>query len=166
MNIKTETSRTNRRNFRASTRHAAESDGKMHERGKYMKERGIKNIVHTKEKDRYFIVVDEGAVLAPAKGLPRAHNKMLEECQYMISHIARVEGHLVSYCLLYAISYRRYIAKGSKTDGERETRLPFTDSYRIRGCNRSVRIRTTTIYSRKSYIYEGKLHRTASAVYR
>lgn len=26
---------------------------KMHERGKYMKERGIKNIVHTKEKDRY-----------------------------------------------------------------------------------------------------------------
>ncbi|MFV8517140.1 FtsK/SpoIIIE domain-containing protein [Bacillus sp. SBS7] len=77
---------------------------KMHERGKYMKERGIKNIVHTKEKDRYFIVVDEGAVLAPAKGLPRVHNKMLEECQYMLSHIARVGGALgfrIVFCTQY-----------------------------------------------------------------
>lgn len=77
---------------------------KMHERGKYMKECGIKNIVHTKEKDRYFIVVDEGAVLAPAKGLPRAQNKMLEECQYMLSHIARVGGALgfrIVFCTQY-----------------------------------------------------------------
>ncbi|MED1094002.1 FtsK/SpoIIIE domain-containing protein [Bacillus paramycoides] len=77
---------------------------KMHERGKYMKERGIKNIVHTKERDRYFIVVDEGAVLAPAKGLPRKHNKMLEECQYMLSHIARVGGALgfrIVFCTQY-----------------------------------------------------------------
>ncbi|MGE1126316.1 FtsK/SpoIIIE domain-containing protein [Bacillus wiedmannii] len=77
---------------------------KMHERGKYMKERGIKNIVHTKEKDRYFIVVDEGAVLAPARGLPRAHNQMLEECQYMLSHIARVGGALgfrIVFCTQY-----------------------------------------------------------------
>ncbi|MGG3446518.1 FtsK/SpoIIIE domain-containing protein [Bacillus nitratireducens] len=77
---------------------------KMHERGKYMKERGIKNIVHTKERDRYFIVVDEGAVLAPAKGLPKAHNKMLEECQYMLSHIARVGGALgfrIVFCTQY-----------------------------------------------------------------
>lgn len=68
---------------------------KMSERGKYMKERGIKNIVHTKERDRYFIVVDEGAVLAPAKGLPKGQNQMLEQCQYMLSHIARVGGALV-----------------------------------------------------------------------
>ncbi|MBC6975944.1 cell division protein FtsK [Bacillus sp. Xin] len=77
---------------------------KMSERGKYMKERGIKNIVHTKERDRYFIIVDEGAVLAPAKGLPRAHNKMLEECQYMLSHIARVGGALgfrIVFCTQY-----------------------------------------------------------------
>ena len=77
---------------------------KMQERGKYMKERGVKNIVHTKERDRYFIVVDEGAVLAPAKGLPRAHNKMLEECQYMLSHIARVGGALgfrIVFCTQY-----------------------------------------------------------------
>ncbi|MGE1032756.1 FtsK/SpoIIIE domain-containing protein [Bacillus sp. GKis3/1] len=77
---------------------------KMHELGKYMKERSIKNIVHTKEKERYFIVVDEGAVLAPAKGLPRAHNKMLEECQYMLSHIARVGGALgfrIVFCTQY-----------------------------------------------------------------
>lgn len=77
---------------------------KMNERGKYMKERRFKNIVHTKEKDRYFIVVDEGAVLAPSKGLPREQNKMLEECQYMLSHIARVGGALgfrIIFCTQY-----------------------------------------------------------------
>ena len=41
-----------------------------------MKENGYKNIVETKEKDRYFVIVDEGAVLAPAKGLPRHVNKI------------------------------------------------------------------------------------------
>ncbi|EEM02284.1 FtsK/SpoIIIE ATPase [Bacillus pseudomycoides] len=77
---------------------------KMSERGKYMKERGIKNIVHTKERDRYFIVVDEGAVLAPAKGLPKGQNQMLEQCQYMLSHIARVGGALgfrIVFCTQY-----------------------------------------------------------------
>lgn len=77
---------------------------KMSERGRYMKERGIKNIVHTKEKDRYFIIVDEGAVLAPAKGLPRKQNQMLEQCQYMLSHIARVGGALgfrIIFCTQY-----------------------------------------------------------------
>ncbi|MCP1124543.1 FtsK/SpoIIIE domain-containing protein [Bacillus sp. 3103sda1] len=77
---------------------------KMKERGKYMKERGIKNIVHTKERDRYFIVVDEGAVLAPAKGLPKGQNQMLEQCQYMLSHIARVGGALgfrIIFCTQY-----------------------------------------------------------------
>ncbi|MBD8076510.1 FtsK/SpoIIIE domain-containing protein [Bacillus thuringiensis] len=76
----------------------------MNERGKYMKERRFKNIVHTKEKDRCFIVVDEGAVLAPSKGLPREQNKMLEECQYMLSHIARVGGALgfrIIFCTQY-----------------------------------------------------------------
>lgn len=80
---------------------------KMSERGKFMKERGIKNIVHTKERDRYFIVIDEGAVLAPAKGLPKPHNQMLEECQYMISHIARVGGALgfrIVFCTQYPTS--------------------------------------------------------------
>lgn len=77
---------------------------KMNERGKFMKERRFKNIVHTKEKDRYFIVIDEGAVLAPSKGLPKGHNKMLEECQYMLSHIARVGGALgfrIIFCTQY-----------------------------------------------------------------
>lgn len=77
---------------------------KMSGHGKYMKERGIKNIVHTKEKDRYFIVVDEGAVLAPSKGLPRGQNQMLEKCQYMLSHIARVGGALgfrIVFCTQY-----------------------------------------------------------------
>ncbi|PHB22294.1 hypothetical protein COE80_20765 [Bacillus pseudomycoides] len=77
---------------------------KMSGHGKYIKERGIKNIVHTKEKDRYFIVVDEGAVLAPSKGLPRGQNQMLEKCQYMLSHIARVGGTLgfrIVFCTQY-----------------------------------------------------------------
>ncbi|MED3526418.1 FtsK/SpoIIIE domain-containing protein [Bacillus thuringiensis] len=66
----------------------------MHQRGKYMKENRMKNIVETKEKDRYFVIVDEGAVLAPAKGLPKPVNRMLEECQYMLSHISRIGGAL------------------------------------------------------------------------
>ncbi|PEM55328.1 FtsK/SpoIIIE domain-containing protein [Bacillus wiedmannii] len=77
---------------------------KIEERGKLMKENGYKNIVETKEKDRYFIIVDEGAVLAPAKGLPRAVNKIREECQYMLSYIATVSGGL-GFRLILATQY-------------------------------------------------------------
>ncbi|SDZ39005.1 FtsK/SpoIIIE domain-containing protein [Bacillus sp. 166amftsu] len=66
----------------------------MHQRGKFMKKNRMKNIVQTKEKDRFFVIVDEGAVLAPAKGLPKNVNRMLEECQYMLSHISRIGGAL------------------------------------------------------------------------
>lgn len=77
---------------------------KIEERGKLMKENGYKNIVETKEKDRYFIIVDEGAVVAPAKGLPRAVNKIREECQYMLSYIATVSGGL-GFRLILATQY-------------------------------------------------------------
>lgn len=77
---------------------------KIEERGTLMKESGYKNIVETKEKDRYFIIVDEGAVLAPAKGLPRAVNKIREECQYMLSYIATVSGGL-GFRLILATQY-------------------------------------------------------------
>ncbi|PEF18813.1 FtsK/SpoIIIE domain-containing protein [Bacillus cereus] len=77
---------------------------KIEERGKFMKENGYKNIVETKEKDRYFVIVDEGAVLAPAKGLPRPINKIREECQYMLSYIATVSGGL-GFRLILATQY-------------------------------------------------------------
>ncbi|MCP1180555.1 FtsK/SpoIIIE domain-containing protein [Bacillus sp. 1663tsa1] len=77
---------------------------KIEERGTFMKENGYKNIVETKEKDRYFIIVDEGAVLAPAKGLPRAVNKIREECQYILSYIATVSGGL-GFRLILATQY-------------------------------------------------------------
>ncbi|MGN4290764.1 FtsK/SpoIIIE domain-containing protein [Bacillus cereus group sp. MYBK87-2] len=77
---------------------------KIEERGTLMKESGYKNIVETKEKDRYFIIVDEGAVLAPAKGLPRHVNKIREECQYMLSYIATVSGGL-GFRLILATQY-------------------------------------------------------------
>lgn len=77
---------------------------KIEERGKLMKENGFKNIVETKEKDRFFIIVDEGAVLAPAKGLPRQVNKIREECQYMLSYIATVSGGL-GFRLILATQY-------------------------------------------------------------
>ncbi|MES5866090.1 FtsK/SpoIIIE domain-containing protein [Bacillus cereus group sp. RP32] len=77
---------------------------KIEERGKLMKEDGYKNIVQTKEKDRFFIIVDEGAVLAPAKGLPRHVNKIREECQYMLSYIATVSGGL-GFRLVLATQY-------------------------------------------------------------
>ncbi|PDY30934.1 FtsK/SpoIIIE domain-containing protein [Bacillus thuringiensis] len=77
---------------------------KIEERGKFMKGNGYKNIVETKEKDRYFVIVDEGAVLAPAKGLPRPINKIREECQYMLSYIATVSGGL-GFRLILATQY-------------------------------------------------------------
>ncbi|TCW53665.1 S-DNA-T family DNA segregation ATPase FtsK/SpoIIIE [Bacillus thuringiensis] len=77
---------------------------KIEERGKLMKENGYKNIVETQEKDRFFIIVDEGAVLAPAKGLPRHVNKIREECQYMLSYIATVSGGL-GFRLILATQY-------------------------------------------------------------
>ncbi|PEC54143.1 cell division protein FtsK [Bacillus cereus] len=77
---------------------------KIEERGKFMKGNGYKNIVETKERDRYFIIVDEGAVLAPAKGLPRHINKIREECQYMLSYIATVSGGL-GFRLILATQY-------------------------------------------------------------
>ncbi|QWH51231.1 FtsK/SpoIIIE domain-containing protein [Bacillus mycoides] len=77
---------------------------KIEERGKFMKENGYKNIVETKEKNRYFVIVDEGAVLAPAKGLPRHINKIREECQYMLSYIATVSGGL-GFRLILATQY-------------------------------------------------------------
>ncbi|MEH0979200.1 FtsK/SpoIIIE domain-containing protein [Bacillus mobilis] len=77
---------------------------KIEERGKLMKENGYKNIVETKEKDRFFIIVDEGAVLAPAKGLPRHVNKIREECQYMLSYISTVSGGL-GFRLILATQY-------------------------------------------------------------
>ncbi|MGS0471606.1 FtsK/SpoIIIE domain-containing protein [Bacillus pretiosus] len=77
---------------------------KIEERGKLMKENGYKNIVETKEKDRFFIIVDEGAVLAPVKGLPRHVNKIREECQYMLSYIATVSGGL-GFRLILATQY-------------------------------------------------------------
>ncbi|MGK9485088.1 FtsK/SpoIIIE domain-containing protein [Bacillus tropicus] len=77
---------------------------KIEECGKFMKGNGYKNIVETKERDRYFIIVDEGAVLAPAKGLPRDVNKIREECQYMLSYIATVSGGL-GFRLILATQY-------------------------------------------------------------
>ncbi|PEJ97074.1 FtsK/SpoIIIE domain-containing protein [Bacillus wiedmannii] len=77
---------------------------KIEERGKLMKDNGYKNIVETKEKDRFFIIVDEGAVLAPAKGLPRHVNKIREECQYMLSYIATVSGGL-GFRMILATQY-------------------------------------------------------------
>ncbi|MDZ5607926.1 FtsK/SpoIIIE domain-containing protein [Bacillus pseudomycoides] len=77
---------------------------KINERGKFMKEHGYKNIVQTNVRDRDFIIVDEGAVLAPAKGLPKHINKIREECQYMLSYIATVSGGL-GFRLVLATQY-------------------------------------------------------------
>lgn len=46
----------------------------------------------------------KGAVLAPSKGLPKGQNQMLEQCQYMLSHIACVGGALgfrIVFCTQY-----------------------------------------------------------------
>lgn len=101
----------------------------MQQRGKYMKENRMKNVIETKEKDRYFVIVDEGAVLAPAKGLPKPINRMLEECQYMLSHISRIGGAL-GVRLILATQYPTVTAVPSvvkqMSDAKLGFRLPTT----------------------------------------
>ncbi|WP_342045881.1 FtsK/SpoIIIE domain-containing protein [Bacillus sp. OTU530] len=77
---------------------------RIEKQGAFMKENGYENITETKEKDRFFIIIDEGAVLAPAKGLKREVNSIREECQYWMSYIATTAGGL-GFRLIFATQY-------------------------------------------------------------
>lgn len=69
-----------------------------------MKKKRASNITETDMKDRFFVIVDEGAELAPDRSMPKNQRIMLEQCQGMLSHIARIGGALgvrLIFCTQY-----------------------------------------------------------------
>lgn len=77
---------------------------KMEEKMQYMKARYYTNVVETNMKERYFIIVDEGAELCPDKSMKKEQQKLLGACQQMLSHIARIGGAL-GFRLIFCTQY-------------------------------------------------------------
>ncbi|EJR08790.1 hypothetical protein II5_01072 [Bacillus cereus MSX-A1] len=77
---------------------------KMEEKMQYMKARHYTNVVETNMKERYFIIVDEGAELCPDKSMKKEQQKLLGACQQMLSHIARIGGAL-GFRLIFCTQY-------------------------------------------------------------
>ncbi|MGY2609462.1 FtsK/SpoIIIE domain-containing protein [Bacillus pretiosus] len=77
---------------------------KMEEKMQYMKDRHYTNIVETDIKERYFIIVDEGAELCPDKSMKKEQQRLLGACQQMLSHIARIGGAL-GFRLIFCTQY-------------------------------------------------------------
>ena len=77
---------------------------KMEEKMQYMKARHYTNVVETDMKERYFIIVDEGAELCPDKSMKKEKQKLLGACQQMLSHIARIGGAL-GFRLIFCTQY-------------------------------------------------------------
>ncbi|MGE7216565.1 FtsK/SpoIIIE domain-containing protein [Priestia koreensis] len=64
----------------------------------------ISNIVDTDIKERLFLIVDEGAQLAPDKFMSKNEKDMMLESQYILSEIARIGGALgirLIFCTQY-----------------------------------------------------------------
>ena len=70
----------------------------------FMKGHHYTNVVETNIKERYFIIVDEGAELCPDKSMNREQQKLLGACQQMLSHIARIGGAL-GFRLIFCTQY-------------------------------------------------------------
>ncbi len=77
---------------------------KMEEKMQYMKDRHYTNVVETSIKERYFIIVDEGAELCPDKSMKKEQQRLLGACQQMLSHIARIGGAL-GFRLIFCTQY-------------------------------------------------------------
>lgn len=77
---------------------------KMEEKMKYMKENRYTNVVETNEKEKFFVIVDEGTELCPDKSMKKEQLKLLGACQQMLSHIARIVGAL-GFRLIFCTQY-------------------------------------------------------------
>ncbi|CUB59208.1 DNA translocase FtsK [Bacillus subtilis] len=77
---------------------------KMEEKILFMKEHHYTNVVETNIRERYFIIVDEGAELCPDKSMSRERQKLLGACQQMLSYIARIGGAL-GFRLIFCTQY-------------------------------------------------------------
>lgn len=77
---------------------------KMEEKMLFMKSQHCTNVVETNIKERYFIIVDEGAELCPDKSMDKEQQKLLGACQQMLSYIARIGGGL-GFRLIFCTQY-------------------------------------------------------------
>jgi DNA segregation ATPase FtsK/SpoIIIE, S-DNA-T family len=79
----------------------------MEQRMREFRQNGWSNIVDTPITKRLFIIVDEGAQLAPDKFMSKEEKEMLGACQYILSEIARIGGGLgirLIFCTQYPTS--------------------------------------------------------------
>jgi S-DNA-T family DNA segregation ATPase FtsK/SpoIIIE len=77
---------------------------KVDERMKLMKKKGYQDIRQSSIQKRTFIIVDEGASLAPDRSMTKQQKDMLGACQRLLEQIARVSGGL-GFRLIFCTQY-------------------------------------------------------------
>lgn len=58
----------------------------------YYRDNGWSNVTETPIKNRTFVIIDEAGDLVPEPFMDKDERKMHQECQWMLSHIARIGG--------------------------------------------------------------------------
>lgn len=79
----------------------------MEQRMREFRQNGWSNIVDTPITKRLFIIVDEGAQLAPDKFMTKEQKDMLTACQHILGEVARIGGALglrLIFCTQYPTS--------------------------------------------------------------
>jgi DNA segregation ATPase FtsK/SpoIIIE, S-DNA-T family len=79
----------------------------MEQRMREFRQNGWSNIVDTSIKKRLFVIVDEGAQLAPDKFMTKEQKDMLAACQHILGEVARIGGALgirLIFCTQYPTS--------------------------------------------------------------
>ncbi|NUK31003.1 cell division protein FtsK [Parageobacillus sp. VR-IP] len=79
----------------------------MEQRMREFCQNGWSNIVDTPIKKRLFVIVDEGAQLAPDKFMIKEQRDMLAACQHILGEVARISGALglrLIFCTQYPTS--------------------------------------------------------------
>jgi DNA segregation ATPase FtsK/SpoIIIE, S-DNA-T family len=93
----------------------------------YFKKNYWNNIVDTPIRKRKFVIVDEGAQLAPEKHMSTEQKKLLSFCQYALSEISRIAGALgyrLIFCTQYPTSDTLPRQIKQNADGKLSFRLP------------------------------------------
>jgi len=79
----------------------------MEQREALFKQNGWSNVVNTSIQKRLFVIVDEGAQLAPDRFMTKEQKDMLAACQHTLGEIARIGGALgirLIFCTQYPTS--------------------------------------------------------------
>lgn len=91
-------------NFKDSEKVLKEVKRRIEDDMKYLESLEAENAVEGNIPTRKFILVDEAGELKPEKNMPEADKKAAQECQNILSHIARVAGQ-IGYKLIFGTQY-------------------------------------------------------------